>query len=102
MKAYTELPEGKCECPVCNGTGRVPAGNRPYKNVMAGYDKVSDTFGCSNCGAQYMFSTAKGYVVPNKDGVGCTHKYSGQNAGRCLTTYTCEHCGDRYQIDSGD
>jgi len=24
------------------------------------------------------------------------------NDGRCLTGYTCKHCGDRYQIDSGD
>lgn len=89
-------------CPVCNGNGRVPAGDHRYKSVIAGYDKNTDTFGCMNCGGQYMYGSPKGTVKLNKSGVPCTHRYSSKTVGRCLTEYTCEHCGDRYQIDSGD
>ena len=89
-------------CPVCNGTHRVPAGDNKYKHVIAGYDKVTDTFACTNCGGQYMFGSPKGQVRLNKDGVPCTHRYSAKTVGRCLTEYTCSECGDRYQIDSGD
>ena len=49
-----------------------------------------------------MYSTSKGEVRLNNEGVPCTHSYTSTNAGRCLTGYTCKHCGDRYQIDSGD
>jgi DNA-directed RNA polymerase subunit RPC12/RpoP len=70
--------------------------------VIAGYDKTTDTFGCNNCGGQYMFGRATGQVRLNNAGEPCTHSYSGETAGRCLTEYTCKHCGDRYQIDSGD
>ena len=91
-------------CPVCNGTGRmaVPERMQTYKNVMAGYDKETDTLGCSNCGGQYMYGKPSGEVRLNKDGVPCTHKYTSQTVGRCLTQYTCSECGDSYQIDSGD
>jgi hypothetical protein len=80
----------------------VPAGDNKYKSVIAGYDKTTDTFGCNNCGGQYMFGRATGQVRLNNAGEPCTHSYSGETAGRCLTEYTCKHCGDRYQIDSGD
>ena len=89
-------------CPVCNGTHRVPAGDNKYKNVIAGYDKDTDTFACTNCGGQYMFGSPRGQVRLNKDGVPCTHQYVSKTVGRCLTEYLCVHCGDRYQIDSGD
>ena len=89
-------------CPVCNGTHRVPAGDNKYKSVIAGYDKDTDTFACTNCGGQYMYGSPRGQVRLNKDGVPCTHKYSSKTVGRCLTEYTCSECGDRYQIDSGD
>ena len=89
-------------CPVCNGTGRVAAGDYKYKNVVAGYDKDTDTLACSNCGGQYMFGTPRGKVRLNKQGEPCTHLYHSKTVGRCLTEYVCEHCGDRYQIDSGD
>ena len=102
MKIYTELPVGKLECPVCNGTGRKPAGKTTkYKNVIAGYDPVDDTVGCNNCGGQRMFGTSLGYVSANKDGLPCTHHYKAQNVGNCLTKYTCEHCGAYHTIDSG-
>lgn len=89
-------------CPVCNGSGRKPAGDDKYKHIYAGYDKATDTLPCTNCGGQYMYSTPKGEVRLNKEGQPCKHSYSSKTVGRCLTEYTCEHCGDRYQIDSGD
>ena len=92
----------KGTCPVCNGSGRVPAGDNKYKHVIAGYDKATDTFACTNCGGQYMFGRPTGEVRLNRDGVPCKHKYSSKTVGRCLTEYTCSECGDRYQIDSGD
>jgi hypothetical protein len=89
-------------CPVCNGSGRVTAGDRPYKTVLAGYDPATDTLACNNCGGQYMYGNPRGQVRLNRNGEPCHHSYTSRNAGRCLTEYTCEHCGDRYQIDSGD
>lgn len=89
-------------CPVCNGSGRVPAGDNKYKHVIAGYDKATDTFGCTNCGGQYMFGRPTGEVRLREDGTPCEHKYVSKNVGRCLTEYLCIHCGDRHQIDSGD
>jgi len=91
-----------CTCPVCNGTGRRPAGDAKYKSVVAGYDANTDTFACNNCGGQTMWGKPTGKSVLRDDGTPCTHEYVSQNAGRCLTNYTCKHCGDRYQIDSGD
>ena len=89
-------------CPVCNGSGRVAAGDYQYKSVIAGYDKDTDTLPCTNCGGQYMYSRPTGEVRLNKEGQPCKHKYTSKTVGRCLTEYTCEHCGDRYQIDIGD
>jgi hypothetical protein len=86
-------------CPVCNGSGRVPAGN--YRGIY-GYDKATDTIGCRNCGGQTMSMRATGKVRLRRDGTPCEHKYVGHNAGRCYTVYTCEHCGDTFSIDSGD
>ena len=96
------MREGHGVCPVCNGTGRVAAGDTKYKHVLAGYDKDTDTLNCNNCGGQYMYGTPRGEVRLNKEGVPCKHKYSSQNVGRSLTQYTCTDCGDSYQIDSGD
>ena len=92
----------KGTCPVCSGTTRVPAGDNKYKNVIAGYDQDTDTFGCTNCGGQYMFGRPTGKVGVDFGGQPCRHEYSGKNVGRCLTEYNCKFCGDRYQIDSGD
>jgi DNA-directed RNA polymerase subunit RPC12/RpoP len=73
-----------------------------YKDVIAGYDQNTDTFGCTNCGGQYMYGQSSGMVRLRPDGIPCTHKYTSRTVGRCLTEYTCEHCGEKYQIDSGD
>lgn len=89
-------------CPVCDGSGRKPAGDSLYRQVYAGYDKESNTLPCTNCGGQYMYGTPRGKVRLNHEGVPCTHSYTGRTVGRCLTEYTCRDCGDTYQIDSGD
>ena len=78
------------------------AGNDPFKSVYASYDKATDTLACRNCGAQRMYGQPTGKVRLNKDGVPCTHSYYSVHVGRCLTRYTCEHCGDSHVIDSGD
>lgn len=96
------MREGYGVCPVCDGTGRVSAGDSEYKDVIAGYDKETDTLACSNCGGQYMYGKPIGEVRLNREGVPCTHKYTSQTVGRCLTRYTCNDCGDTYEIDSGD
>ena len=90
-------------CPICDGTTRVPYdGDARYKKVIAGYDEDTDTLPCRNCGGQYMFGRPKGTVALNREGEPCVHTYQSENAGRCLTRYTCIHCGDRHTIDSGD
>lgn len=92
----------KGSCPVCQGTKRVPAGDHKYKSVIAGYDSATDTLECRNCGGQYMMGRPTGEVRLNRDGIPCTHHYDSATIGRCLTQYTCRHCGDGYTIDSGD
>ena len=88
-------------CPVCNGTGRVPlpAG---VSRAVYGYNKETDTVPCRNCGGQTMSMKATGKVRLRPDGTPCEHKYVGHVAGRCYVIYTCEHCGDTYDIDSSD
>lgn len=91
-------------CTVCLGTGRVPVSQEfeRHKKYISGYDPVTDTFGCDNCGAQYMMGRATGVVKPNRAGEACVHQYTSRNIGRCLHEYVCRHCNDYYQIDSGD
>ena len=93
-------------CPVCNGTGQRPCPDHLRKygvsNGWYGYRAEDDTVHCDNCGSQYMFGKPTGQVKLNREGVPCKHNYTGKTVGRCLTQYTCEHCGDSYQIDSGD
>lgn len=90
-------------CPVCDGTGRRPAGDDKYKHMYSGYDKESDTLKCNNCGGQTMYGSPTGKVNLRKDnGEPCKHEYTSQLAGRCYTVYTCKHCDYRYDIDSGD
>lgn len=91
-------------CPVCNGSGRVPVPESMvrYKDMIAGYEAATDTFGCMNCGGQRMYGSPTGRVRLNKAGQPCTHRYTSKTVGRCLTEYTCSECGDSYQIDSSD
>lgn len=85
MKAYTQIPEGFGECPVCTGTGINPEGSK-----------------CRNCGWQYQWGEPKGYTYLNKEGVPCTHKYKYTKIGRCYHQYDCTECGNSFKIDSGD
>lgn len=98
------MREGYGVCPVCNGTCRVPVPEsmERYKNVIAGYDKETNTLQCTNCGGQYMYGRPTGEVHLRSDGTPCTHEYTSQTVGRCLTRYTCKHCKSSYEIDSGD
>lgn len=89
-------------CPVCNGTGRRSAHGVSYKTVFAGYDPVTDTLKCDNCGGQTMSALPTGQVPLRKDGTPCVHEYTGRSAGRCYTIYTCIHCSYTYDIDSSD
>jgi DNA-directed RNA polymerase subunit RPC12/RpoP len=66
------------------------------------YNKEDDTIKCSNCGGQRMSGMPMGKVRLDKNGQPCVHKYTRRKVGRCLHEYTCENCGDRYEIDSGD
>ena len=75
----------KGTCPVCNGTGKSEDGRE-----------------CNNCGGQQMYGRGTGQVNLRQDGTPCKHEYKSTTIGRCLTEYKCIHCGDRYQVDSGD
>jgi hypothetical protein len=91
-------------CPVCNGTKRIPvsASAESYKDIIAGYDKVTDTFACNNCGGQYMYGKSTGLVKLREDGTPCQHEYTGKTVSNCYHRYVCKHCGDMHHIDSGD
>lgn len=93
-------------CPACNGTGHMPCPDylRGYgqKNGWYGYRAEDDTVTCTNCGGQTMYGRPSGQVLLRADGTPCLHEYTSRTVGRCLTEYTCKHCGSSYQIDSGD
>lgn len=89
----------KGTCPVCNGEGKVPLTD--YDKQWS-WNKGVTHKECYNCGGQYMYGKGTGQVRLNKEGQPCKHKYSSRNVGRCLTQYTCDNCGDSFQIDSGD
>lgn len=76
------------KCPVCLGSKSVPS--------ESGFSP------CRNCGGQRMYGTPSGEVRLRPDGDPCRHDYSSRDVGRFLTSFDCRHCGDRYQIDSGD
>ena len=101
--------EGLCTCPVCNGGLRVPCNDEMTRSygVKYGwyeYDAETDTVPCKNCGGQTQYpGHPTGQVPPRKDnGEPCVHEYRGYQKGNCYWGYTCIHCGDTYNIDSGD
>lgn len=99
MKRYTKIPNDRGECPICNGTGLIPIPDN-LKQYSWWADK--EDMECNNCGGQTMMGKALGYVGLREDGSPCVHNFRGVNIGRCLTEYFCEHCSDRFVIDSGD
>lgn len=101
MKSFS-----KGNCPVCNGTKRVPYTGQ-YAHVVYGYDKETSTVPCLNCGGQYqMGSGPTGTVALRADGTPCKHTYKEtgpqHSRQRGWHEYTCTGCGDRHSIDSGD
>lgn len=98
-------------CPLCNGTTRRPLAEHEFnyrefteeKARWHGYDKKTDTMKCYNCGPRGMYAgPSDGKVQLRPDGSPCLHRYHEEKIGRCYHSYTCEHCGDSYSIDSGD
>jgi hypothetical protein len=91
------------QCPVCEGGLRRPAAGEPYAHLLSGYDAVTDTLPCNNCGAQYGWGfRPTGQVRVNGRGQACTHLYRESQLGRAWYLYRCEHCGDSFKVDSGD
>lgn len=86
-------------CPVCNGSGQVLLTDNE-KRYSWYKDKTHRD--CTNCGGQYMYGRATGKVPLRPDGTPCKHEYTSATVGRCLTRYTCKHCGSSHEIDSGD
>lgn len=86
-------------CPVCNGSKSVPI---PANEQKYSWNVGKETKDCGNCGGQYQWSSPSGKVKVNVQGEPCTHAYRSSDVGRCRTAYTCIHCTDRYEIDSGD
>lgn len=91
-------------CPVCNGTGRVDAGNGSYRTLCYGYRATDNTTICRNCGGQTMRMVATGVVPLRADGTPCTHDYIEDPGARRsgYHVYRCKHCNHMYDIDSGD
>jgi hypothetical protein len=89
-------------CPVCTGAGRASAEGQTYARIMAGFDAVTNTLPCRNCGGQYQWGRPTGNVRLRPDGTPCTHEYSSQHISRALCGFTCWHCADHFEIDSGD
>jgi hypothetical protein len=100
VSKMTNHPTGIC--PVCKGSTRIPAGDNKYKDIIAGYDKATDTFACDNCGGRTMSLRATGIVYLRADGTPCVHEYVSKTIGNCLNQYTCKHCPHTFTIDSSD
>lgn len=86
-------------CPVCLGSGEVLLSEQ---DLTYSWNKNKTHRACHNCGGQTMYGRATGQVRLRDNGTPCTHEYRGRTIGRCLTEYTCSHCGDNFQIDSSD
>lgn len=95
-------------CPKCSGSQRRPYPterdpDRRYASHTATYDEATDTLACDNCGGQTMSLRATGFTRARPgSNAGCLHEFTGRNAGRCYTEYTCKHCHLCYGIDSSD
>lgn len=121
----TEIKLGTCS--VCLGSTRRPVPEETRKYIkhnarwnhwsIAGYEPAGPgpfvdgqgyeggTLPCTNCGGQTMSLKATGQVRLRPDGTPCKHEYKlrdGSNPGRGWYRYECRHCGDQYDLDSGD
>jgi hypothetical protein len=94
------MREGYGVCPVCNGAKEVLL---TADELKYSWNKGRTHRNCTNCGGQTMYGSPSGEVPLRKDNnEPCVHEYTGRNAGRCYTIYTCKHCNHSYDIDSGD
>lgn len=95
------VPKGSDVCPCCNGTGI--GKELTEKDLTYSWNKGKTHYPCFNCGGQDMGGKPRGYAkIDPATGKGCNHSFTGRNAGRCYTIYTCVKCKDSYDIDSGD
>ena len=91
------------QCPKCKGTARIAVlpEQDVWKRAMRGYDKITDTLPCCNCGGQAMYGRAWGLTRINPaTGLGCMHTFIGTEVSQSLYQYTCKACKYSYQIDS--
>lgn len=86
-------------CPVCEGGKELPL-TAEEQSYSWNHGKTHKP--CRNCGGQTMYPVATGLTFLREDGTPCEHEYRGQQRGRCYVVYTCKHCPDIYDIDSGD
>lgn len=99
--SWYPIPKGHDVCPACNGTGV----GKPISETDLKYswNQGKTHYRCMNCGGQDMGGKPRGYVrIDPATGKGCMHTFTGRNAGRCYTVFTCTKCSERYDIDSGD
>ena len=89
----------KVTCPVCEGTKEVRLTDEERRNW--GYRDQTHR-ACPNCGGQTMWGKATGLTFLREDGTPCRHEYRGSQRGRCYVVYSCRHCPDSFDIDSGD
>jgi len=98
--SWYPVPKGYDTCPVCQGTGKIEL---TEQELAYKWNTGKTHRACCNCGGQDMSGKAMGYTrIDPANGKGCTHSFTGRNAGRCYTIYTCTKCGYNYDIDSGD
>jgi hypothetical protein len=96
MNDSIRMMEGYGVCPVCNGTKEVTLTDDEKRYT---WNKGKTHGACRNCGGQYRYIQATGKVSLRKDGTPCKHEYTNQTVDDYLTLYTCNHCGDSYEID---
>lgn len=89
-------------CPKCKGTGRIAClpkiRTNFQRNGWYGYDPITNTIDCSNCGAQYQYSKSTGIVKLNTHGKPCLHQYASEQLSSNIHRHHCIHCGDEYYI----
>lgn len=88
-------------CPICHGAGytRIAADSRKWYPDRHFHK-------CQNCGGQYQAGVIEmdlGMVNLHRiSGLPCAHDYTYRKLGNCYHGYTCKHCGDSHNVDSGD
>lgn len=93
------IPAGSVQCPKCNGWGGWNLRLNAYKTTQPDtpenrHKYVHFRASCDQC-------VGWGHV-PEADSH-CVHEWGNATTiGRCLTDYTCKHCGTHRTVDSSD